>query len=195
MGTNNFHNNRASKIYAVETSYYDDEIEQTVHDDFIWSDTRENISAELSTFDKNNRNVDFIEDDTISLDEELRSYPATSIGRLYSYFSYAGLEDVVINVIAKTVSGYYSGFNLDYEFYMEWEGGYYDSVTDLLNDFIEEYPEKRGVLKIHSERLIKYLSNDIFFLIDNLERVYQMYTEPLNKVAQFSDGTALYEKA
>ena len=40
MGTSNFHNENASRVYAVETSYFDEELNEDVEDEFIWEGTR-----------------------------------------------------------------------------------------------------------------------------------------------------------
>ena len=52
MGTSNFYNKNASKIWSVETSYYDEELNEEIEDEFIWQDTRDNISSSLENISK-----------------------------------------------------------------------------------------------------------------------------------------------
>ena len=52
MGTSNFYNKNASKIWSVETSYYDEELNEEIEDEFIWQDTRDNISSSLEKISK-----------------------------------------------------------------------------------------------------------------------------------------------
>ena len=52
MGTSNFYNKNASKIWCVETSYYDEEIEEEIEDEFLWEDTRNNVSSSLEKIAK-----------------------------------------------------------------------------------------------------------------------------------------------
>ena len=50
MGTSNFYNKNASKIWSVETSYYDEELNEEIEDECIWQDTRDNISSSLEKY-------------------------------------------------------------------------------------------------------------------------------------------------
>ena len=47
MGTSNFYRKNTSKVWSVETSYYDEELNEEIEDECIWQDTRDNVSSSL----------------------------------------------------------------------------------------------------------------------------------------------------
>ena len=132
MGTCNFNNSQASRIFAVG--------EDNNEDEFIWDDTRDNVSWELLEIDKDKAiDWEFVTGDKLDI-EELRSFPATSIGQLYSDISYGGM-DFSITIIPKTVSGYYAGFNLDFDIMVTNDQGY----GEITNDGVEEGVSKEDM--------------------------------------------------
>ena len=204
MGTSNFHSNRTSCIFAIDDSYYDEELEQTIYDEFIWRDTRSNICSELRAINNDKSNTwEFSETLTISLKEELSSYPATPIGWFYSNFSFATVN-ITINFIPKTVSGYYSGFNLDFELQFEDEYSYdpyvYDPgsesgmVEDIINEHLYQNPQLSGIIKIHGKNILSKLQEKITEGQKLLENVFKMYSSGYKISAQFSNGETWYEK-
>jgi len=152
--TNNFAQTKTSAIYAVTDA----------EDEFIWQDIRDSVITILEESDK----YDFSENDSVSTDNN-RSYPSTSIGRVYIYGN--GFD---ITVVLKTVSGYYSGFTLDYQdnICIDYETENIDEVTQLLKDVQTELEE------VH-----KYI-----------ESVYSQFTDKLICTARFSNGETIYEK-
>ena len=190
MGTSNFHNGQASRIFAIDTD-----------DEFAWNDTRDNVMYELLEIDKN-KSIDweFVRGDDVPLDDELRSFPATSIGQMYSSVHYGGM-DYTITLIPKTVGGYYSGFNLDFEIRIDNDQGYgelindgieYGVSKDDMEYMFEEYEYQEPLL--HGDTVIEKLNDKILDGVTRLEKVFAMYSDQLNVVARFSNGEVMYEK-
>ena len=207
MGTNNFCNDQASRIFAVSTSYEDEETKEWVEDEFIWDDTRDNVMYELIAIDKD-KEVDweFVKGNDVKV-EENRSYGATSIGQLYTSVHYGGM-DFSITLIPKSVGAYYSGFNLDFDIRIDSDQG----IGELVNDGVEcgvnredmeymfeeyEYqePYMKGIIAMHGDKLISKINDVIADGVERLEKVFADFSDPLIKVGQFSNGEAVYERA
>lgn len=193
MGTSNFHQKNASKIYSVETSYYDEELEEYVQDDLIWEDTRLNVSTALENLAKA-KGRKYVEDDRIEISGELRSFPSTSIG---SYFDSFDFHDIIFEVelIAHTTSGYYEGFNLDYEFIFRTDDMYEDHNN--LRDFIDDYKTYGNIsdeIYDNIDKLEELFENKVKELTEELESVFEKFSVPLREIGGFSDGTSIYEK-
>ena len=176
MSTNNFHNVNASSIYAFECE-----------EEFDYQDMIDNIKCELE-----NKFPDFYPD-CGSDPEELRSYPSNVLGDITVLKAYRDF-DVEIKITAICRSGYYSGANLDWSPIIM-IGGYEIDNWCYLRDAIEDivcYSDKKldqyeGWIKKWAEIALKDLS-------EGIEEIYEQYTIPLVKVAQFSNGEAIYEK-
>ena len=184
MATGNFYNTNATRIYSI-----------TDGDDFTWENVRENITHDLEKSSKELK-LDFYPSDDINLENELRSYPSTSIGELYTSIQYATL-DIQLTLVPKTVSGYYEGFNLDYEIRIEdnLEGTDYESIVDLIDDSYDFNPENRGILTINRDRIITKVSTALKEMTDLVENVFNQNSQALNVVARFSNGEVMYESA
>jgi hypothetical protein len=203
MGTSNFDNTRASCVYAVETSYYDEELEEEIYDDFAWEDARDNITYEMKNIAKKTNNKwQWSTNDEVRLRETLRSYPATSIGEFWSDLEYGGLY-VRIEFILKTVAGYYDGFNLDYEVVLsdnysydpyEWEPGEDSVIEELIQEAIDQEPEKKGLFKMHAERFLEKFKERYEEGVNYIETIYKQQSTPLTIAARFSNGETFYEK-
>lgn len=108
MGTSNFHNKNASKIFAVE-----------VEEDYEYDDLVFNLQVEILEQDGYN-------DDRYS-NKALPSFPAKIIG------GYQTVIDDYIDIVFEIVirSGYYKGVNIDYELYIEPPYETYESFEDF----------------------------------------------------------------
>lgn len=110
MGTNNFHSKNTSCIYAIEP-------EEDTEDLII------NLEDSFNQIDENRKKYNiwnFSPSRDEQLSEELKSYPATSIGNLYSSLEVEideedSDQEIDIEFIPKIVSGYYAGSCLDFE--------------------------------------------------------------------------------
>lgn len=207
MGAGNFYNSQASKIFAVSGSYEDEDGEMQ-QDELIWGDTRDNVMFELLAIDKD-KSIDweFVANNTLKLHDELRSYPATSIGEFYTGVHYAG-TDFTITIIPKTIYGYHEGFNLDFDICVSndqgdgeiWNDGIECGVDeDSMEYMFEEYeyqePYMKGVLAMHGGRLIEELNNTISDGIERVEKIFEDFSDPLVLVCQASNGEAIYKRA
>jgi len=180
MGTSNFNNDNARKIYSI-----------TTEDEFIWQDTRDNIASELEAIFGDN----WYQSDTITI-EELRSYPATSIGAIEQYVT-IGNHTFTIEIISKIVSGYYEGFSLDYDIKISSDFCSYttnETVEEAINDFIYEL-EIEGEVDEAKKRWTHQLNLELEDIIEKVEKVYQDNSDPLVAVATFSNGETIYQKA
>lgn len=170
MATSNFHNVNSSKIFAVE-----------LEDEWDYDDLLSNIKY---SFD-NNGKYDISE--TGEDPYELRSYPSRML--LSVEDSYGDLEEgfLTIKVCVIIRSGYYSGVNLDWVCFFDYDDSY-EEFEDLVesmkyNDVYLTEEQKQEILK-RREDLIEYV-----------EKQYEKLTIPLNVVARFSNGETIYEKA
>ena len=128
MATNNFHS-VSGKYYAFDDNHFwfhDDESGEWF-DYGNWSETVSNIQDKLKlSFDKAFNDSDF------NINNELRSYPATPIGRIQFVKSYGDYAlEMIFHVVMR--SGYYSWANVDVyvEYFVngEWE---YDKPEELI---------------------------------------------------------------
>lgn len=187
MGTGNFCQYDAKKIYAIDDR----------DDEFIWSDTRMNVSCELETKAKELRRY-WSENDSLRI-ERLRSHDATSIGEYGDYFTYYGVE-WHIGLIVKTVSGYYEGFSLDYDITItsDISNTEYTNEDDWVMDIItfdSDCLPYKGLFLANTDKTKRKIKEMIDTLQDEVETIFEEYSTPLIMVAQFSNGEAVYKTA
>ena len=174
MGTSNFHSTGC--LYTV-----------TEDDEFIWDNTRENVMHELAD-DKC-----WISISDLKLETELRSFPATSIG-LFQDYIFIGQEEVMISVVAMTRSGYYEGFNLDYEVAINQNYSDYEDGKEVLDDMYEYIPSMRGLITMNRAKWTNDIDEAVKAFTDRLEHVFSMYADGMKVVATFSNGETIYER-
>ncbi|MGJ0495118.1 hypothetical protein [Aliarcobacter cryaerophilus] len=192
MGTSNFYNKNTSKIWSVNTSYFDEDLEEEIIDEFIWEDTRSNVSSSLEELSKEKRRS-YYEDDSLKIDQ-LRSFPSTSIGTYCDYFQFCNTE-FKIELIPHTTSGYYEGFNLDFDIKFNVDGIYgdYDNLQDFIADVKEFLLEENKALRMNLINLQKRLEALLSEMIDEVESVFEMYSTSLEVFAKFSNGETIYK--
>jgi hypothetical protein len=180
MGTSNFHNENASKIFALTGD----------EDEFAFNDTILNVTSE---FDKEDC---FTGDDSISLDSELRSFPAKSIGSFALCLYYAGV-DLEVEVIPLVRGGYYEGFNLDYEIKFMLNG--LEMCTDCQEpnidsiEYVMKYSHRKGFVSLQKKNIENKLTAMVKILTEKVEKVFENYSDQLNVVGTFSNGETIYE--
>jgi hypothetical protein len=138
-------------------------------DEWSYDDLKDNLRHELD-----------LTEDNFNETNENRSYPSQSVGYIEKFFN--GFS-VRLYVIIR--SGYSSGVNLDWETQFRGYYDYYDDFEDF-KDF--------EVGKIDSE-IIDTLEGSEIQLVTETEKVFELYSTPLNCVGVFSNGEAIYEKA
>jgi len=201
MGTSNFYNVNASKIFAVlmpyETPVLDenfnetDELETLECDEFdleylidsIINDMRE-LGDDLYYDFKDKRSL-----------KELRSFPSSYLGSLTKEKVFDDMN-VLVYVHAFLRSGYYEGANLDWECDISIDDDkevFFDNKYDELKDIYPILSDKNK-----NTRLIESIDNWIketkSSLIEKMESVFEKNSEQYVVVARFSNGETIYEK-
>ena len=193
MGTSNFYRKNTSKVWSIETSYFDEELKEQTQDEFIWEDTRSNVSSSLEVIAKQKRRS-YYEDDSLKVND-LRSFPATSIGEYSDYIKFCSTE-FKVELIPHTTSGYYEGFNLDFDINFSAVGIYgdYDNLQDFMADVKEFLLEDNKALRMNMNNLQKRLETLLSEMIDEVESVFEMSSTPLEEFAKFDNGETIYIK-
>ena len=184
MATSNFHNENTDRIYVIDPQ-----------DEFEYESILENIKIDFKNADKAGK-FEFIEDDEIHLDTELRSYPATSIGRVYKSFNFLGIE-FEIQIVPLTRSGYYEAGNFDYEIKYLIDGETFDNIDGILYDlehYYEDYDLNKGLIAIHEDNLTSRLENIEKDLREKVENIFKDNSNQYEQTVSFSNGETWYEK-
>jgi len=176
MATSNFHNVNASAIFAVP-----------LENDFDYEDLVCNLESELSN---NPDYVDYGKTDP----NELRSFPSRTLGSIRKYHQY---KDFYVEVCVTPVirSGYYSGCNLDWNVEYSINGDAQYENNDFYIDDIAWYGKlsKSAATKYAklAEKKAKKIKNEI---VEQLEALYNDYSEKYGVTAVFSNGETIYHK-
>lgn len=182
MGASNFHYENASKCYAVLMNY-----EQPVLDE----NGNETDQTEWHTPDAWEVD-DFVQDLEMTIDHafkgqvsnhvnqdphELRSYPSRVITTIYDRKEVGMYSDLHIELTAVMRGGYHEGACLDHfaRIFINGEENDLESI---------DCPE----MERQAERMLNALTT-------KLEAIYETFSMPLKKVAAFSNGETIYEKA
>lgn len=198
MATNNFHNVNASNIFSClipsDISFTNDSgniVTETHYPTQLdFDDLIKNLETDISSL-KNSTNIEYNAN-------FLRSYPGQVLGNVSIDKTFLG-QDVRITIIPVIRSGYYEGANLDWE--LEFCAGCNEvyNKEDLINEWIEEVEFKeeynKGLIAIHEGYLWSWIENNLRDLIQSIENIFSDYSDELKKVAQFSNGEAIYQKA
>jgi len=179
MATSNFHNVNASHIFAC-----------SLENEWDFEDLKDNLSYEFKKLDGFNTL-------TKSDPYELRSFPSTSIcsvsrQHIYNNFSL----DVIVTIVAR--SGYYEGCNLDWHVNYEIDGhsadvdDFLSSIDYVYSNFVDDYSETEvKAFSLLAEKKAEELQNEI---VEEVEKVFGMYSEKLGVTARFSNGETIYHK-
>ena len=176
MATSNFHNENASAIFAVR-----------LENEYDYEDLVCNLESELSN---NPDYVDYGKTDK----HELRSFPSRTLGSIRKYHQY---KDFYVEVCVTPVirSGYYEGVNLDWnvDYLINGECSYDEPNFEVAD--VEWYG------KISKSKAIQYakladkkaekIKNEI---VEQLESLYNDYSEKYGVTAVFSNGETIYHK-
>ena len=176
MATSNFHNENASAIFAVQLEH-----------EFDYDDLVENLKSEL------NNDPDYVDYGKADKNE-LRSFPSRTLGSIRKYVQY---KDFYVEVCVTPVirSGYYDGVNLDWNVdYLINGDAQYDN-TDFYIDDIAHYGNlsKSAATKYAklADKKAEKLKNEI---VDELEALYNDYSDRYGVTAVFSNGETIYHK-
>jgi len=174
MATSNFHNENASAIFAVP-----------LENEYDYEDLVCNLESELSN---NPDYVDYGKTDK----HELRSFPSRTLGSIRKYHQY---KDFYVEVCVTPVirSGYYSGVNLDWNVDYTINGDIYD-IDELENGIGYNTALPISKIKVYSslaEKKAEKIKNQI---VEELEALYNNYSDRYGVTAVFSNGETLYHK-
>lgn len=177
MGTGNFYNKNASRIFAFETE-----------EEFDYEDNVDNIRYAL-------KEKGFDEEDSYE-NNGLRSFCGRYIASKTVSKDYHGME-VMVTIKAVCRGGYYSGANVDWELEYQYESQKDEEVNaDYIAEELERYYDaKRGMALIQGKNAAKWLEKAGQALVDELEAVLEAYTTPLVVTARFSNGETWYGEA
>ena len=176
MATSNFHNVNASAIFAVPLEH-----------EFDYEDLVCNLESELSN---NPDYVDYGKTDK----NELRSFPSRTLGSIRKYHQY---KDFYVEVCVTPVirSGYYSGVNLDWnvDYLINGDASY--DTPDFYIDDIAHYgslPKSKATKYAKlAETKAEKIKNQI---VEELEALYNNYSDRYGVTAVFSNGETIYHK-
>jgi hypothetical protein len=179
MATSNFHNVNASHIFAC-----------SLENEWDFEDLKDNLFYEF-------KNLDGFDSNTKSDPHELRSFPSNSICSISRQHIYKNFSlDVIVTIVAR--SGYYEGCNLDWHVSYEIDGhtadedDFFSPIDYVYSNFVDEYVETevKG-FSLLAEKKAEELKNEI---VEEVEKVFSMYSDKLGVTAQFSNGETIYHK-
>lgn len=170
MGTSNFHNVNASKIYACSIGENDSR-----YCDF------EELKEQVIYMLENNKN--YFEGFDVSDSHELRSYPSTVIGSLSK-----AKNNMRVTISAVIRAGYYADANLDW--IIEYENVH--TSNKILGDLVQTCEQWYEPVKKSD---IKWLETTANKLIKQMESIFAKISDPLDVIARFSNGETIYRKA
>ena len=187
MGTSNFSRPNASKVFAclmgedvfrcgdcVDTHEWDVE-------DFI-ANLRDSL-AEIP-------NVYYREENRLTW----RSDNKRNIATLIVEKVFAGVSIEIVLGVTKEV-GYYEGAQLDWE--LTYYANGYENDLDPIEEWKEQalYDHNLGLVNMVKPKVGKWLETAKNKLIEDVEKVSTEHTTPLIRVATFSNGESIYQKA
>jgi len=199
MGTSNFYNKNASKYFAVlmdsEQPVLDDEGNETeeteIHtvEDYEVDDFIEYIHEKLTESKFEN----WIPTKLIWEKDSNRNFEGRILGELSEEKKYGDVwAKVEIEVIMR--NGYYEGANLDWNIKFLLDGNEVDEDC-IREDFVWNSDLNTGLATMVAQKAEKWMSNKRGELISEIERIFTEISEPLVKVATFSNGETIYSKA
>ena len=191
MATGNFYSKNASKIYAFGLSYEGEDGEIVEADEFLFDDSIDNLKYGIKERFENDTKFDYIG----SVDTYIRD--ATPITRIDKDFSFLN-STISIQLIVIALNGYYEGANFDYELNIDVDGVDFDLdsiCVDELFDILYHSSDNMGLAKIHAPNLVTKIETETELLINEVEKVLEMYSSPLVVSARFSNGETFYANA
>jgi len=176
MATGNFHNVNASAIFAVP-----------LENDFDYEDLVDNLKSELNN---DSDYVDYGKTDN----NELRSFPSRTLGSIRKYHQY---KDFYVEVCVTPVirSGYYEGVNLDWNVdYLINGDASYDSPSFYIDDIAHYGNLPKSKASVYASLAAKKAEKITNQIVEQLESLYNDYSEKYGVTAVFSNGETIYHK-
>jgi len=190
MGTSNFYNKNANRVYACLMAEQDEESGGIIYPE-IWEidEFKENLRDTIAERCKGNFNYEYEYGD----DGERNFYGQfiMTISKMIKFHDWYIHPKVLIILRA----GYYSGANLDYEvtFENDWNSDYED-IKSCIKDAFWNSELNEGLRAIHSAKLERKIESVLDELIEFVEKIFEDFTTPLRVVARSSNGATIYEE-
>jgi hypothetical protein len=223
MGTSNFARGNTSKVFAVlmneevnfkkcnecgETFYeYSHDLDKVVCcEGATFKEETESRSCESEDYEDFKSNIkerfesleNFIFRENGTMQTNNRNFEGSVIGSLYlkKDKSYLNLE-LEIQVVVIVRSGYYEGANLDYELNYSINDYKDDNIESVVDEweYQAEKEYKKGLVTINKPRVESYLESQGQVLVEQVEKIFEEVSTPLNVVASFSNGETIYAKS
>lgn len=182
MGTANFSNHNASKVFAVMPEC------ECENDCWCADDQYRDV-------------IDYLESELSEMGYDLREswddegyYPGKTIAS--KGVCYGKYGAVTINAVVR--SAYYSGFNLDWSIEFQVDDSYgedYFPGESEVRDQLSWLYDNPGMAAIQAPKYVAFFESQSKILVQELEALYIKLTTPLNVVGRFSNGEVVYQKA
>lgn len=203
MGTSNFYNKNARKVYAVlmnyETPVLDDDGDETEEMELLSSDHSdvERLKWELTESAKRiaqEGGVKYHEKVEISDPHDLQSYGSTTLFQLYTKDSFGDVS-VELGINAVLRGAYYEGASLDWYISCNINGNP-EELDDVEFD-LDEYTSNMnaGLRVIQARNIEKWIERNKEPLIELMEKIFTENSMPLVVTERFSNGETFYSKA
>jgi len=202
MGTSNFYNKNASKVFAVLMDYEQFKTDENGNE----TEETETVSAQewdldnfLSFFAEKLNESKFnpcVPKTPMWEPNSNRNFEGVILGELSSRKTYGGLE-IKVEIQAIKRNGYYEGANLDWNCLIKIDGYEMDGY-EFKEEFVDKaetyYNMKGGLAKIIAPKAYKWALKTKDTLIDEIERIFTEISTPLVRVATFSNGETIYQQ-
>lgn len=186
MGTSNFYNKNASKIFVCLENYTDEDT-----DELISPDTHDIEDFKSYLIEQLNQ----IENFSFSEDKGTFMKDGTYIGQLYAHRNFMDVDvEISLSVILRF--GYYEAANLDYEskvFLNSSECTTLDEDDFIYLASLEQH--NKGLILSNYPKLEKWFENTQTNMIQALETVFEKVTTPYVRLCTLSNGESIYQKA
>lgn len=214
MGTSNFYNQNASKVYAVlmdETVYrcticndYEYDKHETclscgsfdIKESYLSSDIHDWEAFESNLYErlKSLREKGYFVQEGGGIFSNLRSFEGKVIATISECKTYMGVE-VEIQLVAILRSGYYEGANLDWELTYFADG--YENDEEIVEEWEYQAAKEHsvGLVKMNRSRVEAWVETNRDRLVSDVETIFEEMSTPLRLVGRFSNGEAIYESA
>lgn len=191
MGTSNFHNVNATKVFAVLLNREDEETGETRYPE-EW-DYEDFYLYAIDRIDEHMKNAGFNITSAGGDPHGLRSYGSRGLTGAYIGKNHAGVE-ISVNIFSVLRSAYYEGASLDW--FIQYEANCSTSVEEPFEPEDIQSEWEGGLSKRHAETAVKWMDSQRDKLIEALETVYgELAERRLNCLGHFSNGEAVYRDA
>lgn len=188
MGTANFHNVNASKIYAVLLNWEDEETGETCYPEGY--DYDEFCINAIDRIDEHMKKAGF---NITGEGNDPHSRESRGLTGAYIGKNHAGAE-ISVTIYAVLRSAYYEGANLDW--FIQYEVNCYTSTEEPFEAGDIQSEWDGGLSKRHAETAIKWMDSQRNKLVEALEKIFGELSERrLNCIGRFSNGEAVYRDA